>query len=112
MGNHEEPSLWYIVCETELIVGTWRTHAETCPDALLLLPKDVKVDLVSAACISVNPCTADRMMLDFVKLKKGEWLVQNGANSGVGQNVIQLARIRGYRTVNIIRDRCNCVERC
>jgi trans-2-enoyl-CoA reductase len=45
------------------------------------------------------------MMLDFANLKKGDWIVQNGANSGVGQNVIQLARIRGFKTVNIIRDR-------
>ena len=45
------------------------------------------------------------MMLDFAQLKEGDWLVQNGANSGVGQNVIQLARIRGFKTVNIIRDR-------
>ena len=44
-------------------------------------------------------------MLDFTELKQGDWIVQNGANSGVGQNVIQLARIRGFKTVNIIRDR-------
>jgi trans-2-enoyl-CoA reductase len=45
------------------------------------------------------------MMLDFTELKQGDWIVQNGANSGVGQNVIQLARIRGFKTVNVIRDR-------
>ena len=60
---------------------------------------------MSAATISVNPFTADRMMLDFAELKEGDWIVQNGANSGVGQNLIQLARIRGFKTVNIIRDR-------
>jgi trans-2-enoyl-CoA reductase len=46
------------------------------------------------------------MLLDFVNLEPGDWVVQNGANSGVGQNVIQLARLRGLKTVNIIRDRC------
>ena len=78
---------------------------ETTPDALLPLPKGARIHPVSAATISVNPFTADRMMLDFAELKPGDWIVQNGANSGVGQNVIQLARIRGFRTVNIIRDR-------
>jgi mitochondrial enoyl-[acyl-carrier protein] reductase / trans-2-enoyl-CoA reductase len=48
---------------------------------------------VAAATISVNPFTADRMMFDFVDLKKRDWVVQNDANSGVEQNVIQLARI-------------------
>jgi mitochondrial enoyl-[acyl-carrier protein] reductase / trans-2-enoyl-CoA reductase len=78
---------------------------ETSPEALLPLPKTAKISPVSAATISVNPFTADRMMLDFIQLKEGDWVVQNGANSGVGQNVIQLARIRGFKTVNIIRDR-------
>ena len=87
------------------MIGTWRTYALTTPDALLPLPKDAKIGPVSAATISVNPFTADRMLLDFVKLKEGDWVVQNGGNSGVGQNVIQLARIRGFKTVNIIRDR-------
>jgi mitochondrial enoyl-[acyl-carrier protein] reductase / trans-2-enoyl-CoA reductase len=86
-------------------VGTWRTYAETGPDALLPLPKEAKISPVEAATISVNPFTADRMILDYVKLENGDWIVQNGANSGVGQNVIQLARIRGFKTVNIVRDR-------
>jgi len=45
------------------------------------------------------------MLLDFVNMERDDWVVQNGANSGVGQNVIQLARIRGLKTINIIRDR-------
>ena len=31
--------------------------------------------------------------------------MQNGAGSGVGRAVIQLAAARGVRTVNILRDR-------
>jgi NADPH:quinone reductase-like Zn-dependent oxidoreductase len=30
---------------------------------------------------------------DFVPLKEGEWLLQNGANSAVGLAVIQLAKV-------------------
>jgi trans-2-enoyl-CoA reductase len=104
LGNYEKHSLWYI-SRGVVDSGTWRTYAETSPDALLPLPKDAKISPVAAATISVNPFTADRMLLDFVDLKKGDWVVQNGANSGVGQNVIQLARIRGFKTVNVIRDR-------
>jgi mitochondrial enoyl-[acyl-carrier protein] reductase / trans-2-enoyl-CoA reductase len=50
------------------------------------------------------------MLLDFVNMEPGDWVVQNGANSGVGQNVIQLARLRGLKTVNIIRDRYTLVK--
>ena len=88
-----------------IYLGTWRTYAQVSPDDLLPLPKGARIGPGEAATISVNPFTADRMILDYVKLEKGDWIVQNGANSGVGQNVIQLARIRGFKTVNVIRDR-------
>lgn len=45
------------------------------------------------------------MLHDFVSLKKDDVLIQNGANSACGQNVIQLANIFGYKSVNIIRKR-------
>ena len=105
MGNYENYCFWFVVILAWLMKGTWRTHAETTADALLPLPDDAKIRPVAAATISVNPFTADRMLLDFAPLKKGDWVVQNGGNSGVGQMVIQLARIRGFKTVNIIRDR-------
>eukprot|EP00842_Homolaphlyctis_polyrhiza_P001851 jgi/Hompol1/2667/HPOL_005956-RA len=45
------------------------------------------------------------MIKDFAKLEKGDVIIQNSANSGVGQAVIQLARAWGYKTVNVIRSR-------
>lgn len=38
-------------------------------------------------------------------------MVQNGAGSGVGRAVIQLAAARGVRTVNIVRDRRAAADR-
>ena len=35
----------------------------------------------------------------------GDCIVQNGANSGVGQSVIQQAAAMGVKTINIVRDR-------
>lgn len=60
--------------------------------------------------VSVNPVTAYRMLKDFVELKEGDWVIQNGANSGVGRAVIQLAKEWGLRTINVIRDRNNSSE--
>uniref|UniRef100_A0A0N5AKX7 Enoyl-[acyl-carrier-protein] reductase, mitochondrial n=1 Tax=Syphacia muris TaxID=451379 RepID=A0A0N5AKX7_9BILA len=51
----------------------------------------------------VNPPTAYRMLTDFVDLKPGDLVVQNGASSNVGRAVIQIARARGLHTVNVIR---------
>jgi trans-2-enoyl-CoA reductase len=58
-----------------------------------------------AATVSVNPCTALRMLDDFVDLKAGDVVVQNGATSMVGQCVIQLAQLCNIQTVNLVRDR-------
>lgn len=85
-------------------LGTWRTHAFGVEDMLIRLPKQ-GLDVFAAASITVNPCTAYRMLKDYVNLQKDETVIQNGANSSVGVNVIQLAKNWGIRTVNVIRSR-------
>ncbi|CAI0376475.1 unnamed protein product [Linum tenue] len=45
------------------------------------------------------------MLEDVIALNSGDSVVQNGATSIVGQCVVQLAHLRGIRTINIIRDR-------
>ena len=50
-----------------------------------------------------SPATALLMLDRYVDLKAGDWLVQSAANSAVGSAVVQLARARGVRTVNIVR---------
>lgn len=83
--------------------GTWRTHAVVESEDVIKMPAGLSA--MDAATLSVNPCTALRMLSDFASLSKGDVVVQNGANSMVGQAVIQIARARGVRTVNIIRER-------
>lgn len=45
------------------------------------------------------------MLLDFVTLSPGDVIIQNGANSGVGEAVIQLSKLWGFKTFNVVRDR-------
>ena len=48
------------------------------------------------------------MLKDFSPLSPDtgdSWFIQNGANSGVGRAAIQLGRIWGLKSINIIRDR-------
>jgi trans-2-enoyl-CoA reductase len=81
--------------------GTWRQYAVASEDDLQAVPDNIPVEY--SATISVNPCTAYRLLNDFAQLKPGDVVVQNGANSAVGLSVIQLAKLRGLKTVNIIR---------
>ena len=81
--------------------GTWSTHMVA--DAKKLMPLPSGVDPLQLAMMTVNPPTAHLMLQEFVDLKSGEWVIQNAANSGVGEYLIQLAKIRGLKTVNIVR---------
>lgn len=96
-----KPGDWVIPRDAGL--GTWRTAAVLAEDDVLSLPNDIP--LLSAATLGVNPCTAYRMLCDFENLKPGDTVIQNAANSGVGQAVIQIAAARGIHTINVVRDR-------
>lgn len=84
-------------------LGTWRSHAIFKEDEIMKVPEGVP--LPEAATITVNPCTAYRMLKDFVNLKPGDTVIQNGANSACGQNVIQICKALDVNCVGIIRDR-------
>ncbi|XP_023165137.1 enoyl-[acyl-carrier-protein] reductase, mitochondrial [Drosophila hydei] len=89
-------------------LGTWTTHGVFNEEHLLGISN--KVGLAEAATITVNPCTAYRMLKDFVKLSPGDTIIQNGANSGVGQAVHQLCRAWGIKSVGIVRNRPEIAE--
>lgn len=81
--------------------GTWATHIVA--EAKRLMPLPNEADPQQLAMMTVNPPTASLMLSEFVDLAPGEWVIQNAANSGVGAYLIQLAKIRGLKTVNIVR---------
>lgn len=61
------------------------------------------LDIRDAAQLKANPPTAHLMLRDYVDLRPGDWVIQNAANSAVGRHVIQFARARGLRSVNVVR---------
>lgn len=97
---------WVIPAKAGL--GTWRNYVVEVEKNWCKVRKDVPIEY--AATTFINPCTALRMLEDFVPLNGGDLVVQNGATSIVGQCVIQLAHLRGLRTLNIIRERPDLQE--
>lgn len=81
--------------------GTWATHVVVPAARLVPLPNEG--DPKQLAMLTVNPPTAALLLSEFADLQPGDWVVQNSANSGVGSYVVQLARLRGLKTVNIVR---------
>ena len=86
--------------------GTWRDEIIAPESKFLPLTglESLDSEIIEQLSMSVvNPITALLMITSFVELKEGDWLVQSAANSAVGGYVIQLARQRGIKTVNIVR---------
>jgi trans-2-enoyl-CoA reductase len=76
----------------------------------LLLKRDQVVrvsnegDIFQQFTLKSNGATAALLLSSIVDLQSGDWVVQNAANSTVGQYVVQIARARGIRTANIVRN--------
>ncbi|GAA5841334.1 hypothetical protein JCM5353_004152 [Sporobolomyces roseus] len=98
-------------------LGTWASHANLPFTSLIPLSSSHSLTHRQSATLAINPPTAYRMLSDFISLNpedpdnrqkvegKKQWVIQNGANSAVGQAVIQIAREWGIGTINLVRDR-------
>jgi len=82
-------------------IGTWASHVVAKAKELVPLPNEA--DPKQLCMMTVNPPTAVLLLQDFVDLNEGDWVIQNAANSGVGGYLIQYAKMRGLKTVNIVR---------
>jgi trans-2-enoyl-CoA reductase len=82
-------------------VGTWRDAVAVKADELVVVPAGIEP--IYAAMLKINPMTAWRLLHDYVDLEKGDWLIQNAANSAAGSAVVQIAHELGYKTVNVVR---------
>lgn len=81
--------------------GTWREACAIRADAVIAVPSEISG--VQASMLKVNPITAWRMLHDFVKLGRGDWFIQNAANSAAGRAAIQIGHELGLRSVNVVR---------
>ncbi|KAG5732859.1 hypothetical protein E4T56_gene7945 [Termitomyces sp. T112] len=96
---------WVIMTKPQ--VGTWCTGKNVGMDDVEKVPRVEGLSEVHAATMTVNPPSAYNMLQDYLRLEEGDWIIQNGANSAVGQAVIQIAASRGLKTLNFVRPRDN-----
>mmetsp|Transcript_50189 Transcript_50189/g.122472 ORF Transcript_50189/g.122472 Transcript_50189/m.122472 type:complete len:377 (-) Transcript_50189:344-1474(-) len=82
-------------------VGSWRTHAVVPQGELVKVRSDIPVEY--AACLSISPSTALRLLEDTASLKAGDMVIHNGANGMVGQVLVQLCAARGIKVVSVMR---------
>jgi NADPH2:quinone reductase len=85
------------------VVGTWQEYLVADPARLIPVPDTVSD--ATAAQFVVNPLTAWVMLTDVLDLRPGQWLLQTAAGSTLGRVVLQIAAIRGFRTLCVVRRR-------
>ena len=93
----------YILGDLVLLLGrgNWVEKVVCSADQVVRITEDI--DLLQAAQMKANPPSAYFMLHDFVDLEEGDYIIQNAANSAVGQHVIRLAKRMGVKTINIVR---------
>ena len=90
------------------VAGTWQEFIVA--PAAQLIPVPDSVSDQTAAQFVVNPLTAWIMTVEELSLQPGEWLLQTAAGSTLGRVVLQIARQRGFKTINVVRRREQCEE--
>jgi NADPH:quinone reductase-like Zn-dependent oxidoreductase len=81
---------------------TWRERLIAPAAGLFPLPDG---DPQQLAQLGSNPPSAALMLSEYADLRPGDWIVQNGGNSGIGRAVIAIAKHRGLRTISLVRRR-------
>src|SRR5882757_9347801 len=80
---------------------TWAEKVLAPADGLFVVPPSI--DAKTASMLNINPTTAVLLLDGFVKLKPGDWIVLNAANSQVARCLIAVAKSRDLRIVGIVR---------
>ena len=87
--------------------GTWQEYLVVDAGRLIQPPDGLNDE--SAAQFIVNPLTA-WIMIEELALQPGQWLLQTAAGSTLGRMVLQIAKLRSFKTINVVRRRAQAQE--
>ena len=79
----------------------WTQEKIAKEDELINIQKDINI--LQASMLKVNPATAYLMLNNYLNINKGDFIIQNASNSGVGNYIIQLCKIYGIKSINFVR---------
>lgn len=80
--------------------GTWAEYF-IAPARMVIPMPDAIPDEIAAQLIAM-PLSA-LMLLEFLKVEPGQWIVQNAANGAVGKTLAMLAPARGIQVLSLVR---------
>ena len=84
------------------VSGTWAEYFVAPAKSLIPIPDAIDDEM--AAQLIAMPMSA-LMLIEFLELEKGQWVIQNAANGAVGESLAMLAAERGINTINVVRSK-------
>lgn len=84
-------------------IGNWGEYTLTTARQVVPVPPDFPDD--QAASFFVNPATVIAMTQEILKIPQGDTLLQTAAGSALGKMVIRFSKLKGFRTINVVRRR-------
>ncbi|WP_421567219.1 zinc-binding dehydrogenase [Stenotrophomonas sp. PD6] len=80
--------------------GSWAE--QFIAPARMVIPMPDSIDDNTAAQLIAMPLSA-LMLLEFLQVEPGQWILQNAANGAVGKALAMLAKARGVHCLNLVR---------
>lgn len=80
--------------------ATWAEFFVAQAKMVFVMPDSLDDEL--AAQLIAMPLSA-LMLLEFLDLQSGQWVIHNAANGAVGKTLAMLAAARGVNTINLVR---------
>lgn len=80
--------------------GTWQQYLVASEDSLAAVPDAVPDE--AAAQFWVNPVTVIGLLREL-EVPEGSYILQTGAGSVLGRQLIQVAKHKGIKTINVVR---------
>ncbi|MBV8155215.1 MAG: zinc-binding dehydrogenase [Candidatus Eremiobacteraeota bacterium] len=80
--------------------GTWTEYVTLPAASLLPVPPNVPDEI--AAQLVAMPLSAV-VLLDELRVRAGDWIVQNAANGAVGRTLMRAAQKAGINVINLVR---------
>ena len=82
------------------VQATWAEYFVASKDMVFVMPDSLEDEM--AAQLIAMPLSA-LMLIEFLELKSGQWVIHNAANGAVGKSLAMLAAARGINTINVVR---------
>ncbi len=84
------------------VEGTWAEYFTAPASSILPIPDAIDDEMASQ--LIAMPMSA-LMLIEFLELDAGQWLIQNAANGAVGESMAMLAPERHINTINLVRSK-------